>query len=174
MEKIKKIWNGFDLLLSLLAIIGMVLLFMMMLAVCWEVFTRYFLGSGTIWVIELSEYAMLYMTFLGTASLLKNEGHVEMDIIMALLKPRTQRVLKFTTSIVSGLVCLIVALSGTGVAFDYLQRGLYQPTLLEPPSFPLYVVIPIGFFLLFVQFMRRAYNFLIVKELKEEKERVMA
>ncbi|MBW2609306.1 MAG: TRAP transporter small permease [Deltaproteobacteria bacterium] len=174
MEKIKKIWNGFDFILSLLAVIGMVLLFMMMLAVCWEVFTRYFLGRGTIWVIELSEYTMLYMTFLGTAWLLKNEGHVEMDIIMAFLNPRTQRFLKVTTSIISGLLCLLLTWSGIEVAVDHLQRGLHQPTLVAPPDFPIFIVIPIGFFLLFVQFMRRAHGFLIVKEPKKEKERVLA
>ena len=146
----------------------------MMLAVCWEVFTRYFLGRGTIWVIEMSEYTMLYMTFLGTAWLLRNEGHVEMDIVMVLLSHRTQQILKGTTSTLSGLVCLLLAWSGAQVTWDHLQRGLHRPTLLEPPDFPLFVIIPIGFFLLFIQFMRRAHGFLIDKEPKKEKEKVLA
>ena len=72
----KRFWDGFDWLLKLLANAGMVLLFLMMLSVCWEVFSRYYLGRGTAWVIEFSEYSILFMTFLGTAWLLRKDGHV--------------------------------------------------------------------------------------------------
>jgi len=173
MKLLMRCWKIFDGLLGFLAGIGMVLLTLMMLAVCWEVVTRYFLGKGTIWVIEFSEYTMLYMTFLGTAWLLRKEGHVEMDIVTITLSLRAQRILKIGTSVVAGLLCIVLMWSGAEVALDHLMRGLHQPTLLAPPDFPLFAIIPVGFFLLSIQFLRRAYNHLVVKELKEEKERVM-
>lgn len=145
MNIIRKFWNGFDFVLTLLANAGMVLLFLMMAAVCWEVFSRYFLDRGTTWVLEFSEYAILYMTFLGTAWLLREDGHVEMDIVVNALQPDTQRALKSVTSTLCALVCLALAWSGADVALDHLQRGLHQPTLMAPPNFPLYAVIPTGF-----------------------------
>ena len=152
----KKFWQAFDSILKWLANAGMFLLFLMMLSVCWEVFSRYFLGRGTVWVIEFSEYTILFMTFLGTAWLLAEDGHVEMDIVVNQLKPAAQRSLRVSTSLVCTLACLALSWSGAAVTLDYLQRGLHQPTLVAPPNFPLYAVIPIGFFLLAVQFARRA------------------
>ena len=169
----KRFWDGFDWLLKLLANAGMVLLFLMMLSVCWEVFSRYYLGRGTAWVIEFSEYSILFMTFLGTAWLLSKDGHVEMDIVVNALQPRTQRTLKAATSILCALVCLVLTWSGAEVSLDYLQRGLHRPTLMAPPYFPLFAIIPTGFFLLFIQFLRRAHRALLTPEPALEKDRVL-
>jgi C4-dicarboxylate transporter DctQ subunit len=169
----KNFWDGFDWLLKLLANAGMVLLSLLMLAVCWEVFSRYYLGRGTAWVLEFSEYSILFMTFLGTAWLLRKDGHVEMDIVVKALQPKTQRVLKATTSIVCALVCLLLTWSGTEVSLDYLQRGLHRPTLIAPPYFPLFVIIPTGFFLLFIQFLRRAHRALLDPDAADKKDRVL-
>jgi len=169
----KKFWEGFDYILNLLAKAGMVLLFLLMASVCWEVFSRYFLGRGTVWVIEFSEYAILYMTFLGTAWLLSEDGHVEMDIVVNTLQPGAQRIVKSATSIVCAAVCLALAWSGTEVALDHLQRGLHQPTLVAPPDFPLFAVIPAGFFLLCVQFIRRARNALKHSQSTSNKDRAV-
>jgi TRAP-type C4-dicarboxylate transport system permease small subunit len=169
----KKFWDGFDRLLKLLANAGMVLLFLLMLSVCWEVFSRYYLGRGTAWVIEFSEYSIFFMTFMGTAWLLRKDGHVEMDIVVKALQAKTQQALKATTSIVCALVCLLLTWSGAEVSLDYLQRDLHRPTLLAPPYFPLFAVIPTGFFLLSIQFMRRAHHALLAPDAADQKDRVL-
>ncbi len=158
---VKKFWSGFDVLLKQLANVGMLMLFLMLIAVCWEVFSRYFLGRGTTWVIEFSEYAILYMTFLGSPWLLKENGHVEMDIVVNTLQPKYRQILRATTSVLCALVCLVLAWSGAEVAIDYLQRGLHRPTLMSPPYFPLIAVIPTGFSLLSIQFLRQAHHALV-------------
>jgi len=150
----------FDRITGLLALLGASILTFMMLAVCWEVISRYFLGRGVIWVIEFSEYFLLYITFLGTAWLLKKDGHVKMDILLTRFKPKTQHLINSITSILGAILCLVVAWSGAEVAWDHLQRGLHQPTLIAPPDFPIFAVIPVGSFLLFIQFLRRSYGFL--------------
>jgi TRAP-type C4-dicarboxylate transport system permease small subunit len=171
---IRRFWDVFDLVLKLLANAGMVLLFLMMISVCWEVFSRYFLGRGTTWVIEFSEYAILYMTFLGTAWLLREDGHVEMDIVVNALQPRTQRILRSITSLMCALVCLLLTWSGADVALDYLQRDLHRPTLMAPPQFPLFAVIPTGFSLLSIQFLRRARRALLApSDSTNKKDRVL-
>jgi len=173
MKKISRFWTVFDNILNIMAAIGMIILIFMMLVVCYEVVTRYFFGRGTVWVIEFSEYALLYITFLGTAWVLRREGHVEMDLITIRLNQNTQIIVKGVVSVLSALLCLAFTWFGAVVALDHLRRGMQQPTLVAPPDFPLLVVIPIGFFLLFIQFLRRAYKYLILKDLAETKEKVM-
>ncbi len=158
MRFVKTFWSGFDVLLKQLANVGMLMLFLMLFAVCWEVVSRYFLGRGTTWVIEFSEYAILCMTFLGSPWLLRENGHVEMDIVINTLQPQHRKILRAATSVLCALICLALAWSGAEVALDYLQRDLHRPTLMAPPYFPLFAVIPIGFFLLCIQFLRRAHQ----------------
>jgi TRAP-type mannitol/chloroaromatic compound transport system permease small subunit len=100
---------------------------------------------------------MLFMTFLAAAWLLTKDGHVEMDIVVTRFNKRTQLMVRAVASWVGAAICLVMTYSGADVAFDHLARGLHQPTPVEPPDFPLFAVIPLGFLMLSVQFMRRGY-----------------
>jgi len=160
MKLLARVMAIFDRITGLLALLGASLLTFIMFAVCWEVVSRYFLGHGIIWVIEFSEYTLLYITFLGTAWLLKRDGHVKMDIVLNRLNPKTQLLINSITSILGAFLCLVIAWAGADVALDHLQRGLHQPTLISPPDFPLFVIIPVGSFLLFIQFLRRSCSLL--------------
>jgi TRAP-type C4-dicarboxylate transport system permease small subunit len=154
-------------MLEFMAVLGMVIMVLVMLVVCYEVVIRYFLGRGSDWVIEFSEYALLYITFLGVGWLLRREGHVEMDILIVWFSPRTQMLVKGIVSILGGILCGVFTWFGAEVALDHLIRGLRQPTMMSPPDFPLLAVIPVGFFTLFVQFLRRAHRLLTSEELKK-------
>jgi C4-dicarboxylate transporter DctQ subunit len=158
MKSASRFWTLFDRVNGVMAACGMAVLGFILLAVCWEVITRYFLGKGTIWVEEIGEYSMLFMTFLGAAWLLTKDGHVEMDIVVARFPQRTQLLIRAVMSWVGAAICLVMTYSGGDVAFDHLARGLHQPTPVEPPDFPLFAVIPLGFLFLSIQFMRRGYT----------------
>jgi vacuolar-type H+-ATPase subunit I/STV1 len=74
---------------------------------------------------------------------------------------------KGIVSILGGILCGVFTWFGAEVALDHLIRGLRQPTMMSPPDFPLLAVIPVGFFTLFVQFLRRAHRLLTSEELKK-------
>lgn len=147
----------FDFILGALVYLAAGILAFLSLAVCWDVVARRIAGTSLSWVVEFTQYGLLYMTFLCTAWVLKNEGHVASDLYIRSLKKKTQAVLNTVMSIVGGLVCLILAWFGTAVSLEKLRIGSYQPTASEFPDFPVFVIIPIGSFLLFIQFMRRAW-----------------
>jgi TRAP-type C4-dicarboxylate transport system permease small subunit len=157
MKIASRFWALFDRVNNVMAGCGMAVLGFILLAVCWEVVTRYFLGKGTIWVEEIGEYSMLFMTFLAAAWLLRMDGHVEMDIVVTRFSQQTQLLVRVVASWVGAAICMVMTYSGADVAFDHLQRGLHQPTPVEPPDFPLFAVIPLGFLMLSIQFIRRGY-----------------
>ena len=102
----------------------------------------------------------MFLTLLGATWLLKLEGHVKMDLLVNQLNPRTQALLNIITSILGAIICLVIAWYGTEVTWSQFQKGITYPTVLEPPVFIILSVIPIGYFLLFIQFLRRTYSFL--------------
>lgn len=160
MKQLIKALAIFDGTNNLLALLGGVLVAFVMLIVCAEVVMRYFVGRSIIWVFEVTEYSLLFMTFLAAAWLLKKEGHVSIDLLLNRLSPKPRAMVNIITSIIGAIVCLVVAWYGSVVTVELLQQGEHQATIVEPPSFILYVVIPVGSFLLFVQFLRRAYGYL--------------
>ncbi|MFC1951785.1 TRAP transporter small permease [Chloroflexota bacterium] len=160
MKPITKVTNIFDRLLNILAVMAVVLLVFLMLSISYEVVVRYFLGSSTYGLLEIWEYALLYVTFLAVAWLLKGEGHVSVDVVLKLLKPRVQVILNIITSSISAIACLGLAWYGALVVWESAQAGTrIIEGELYPPEFLIVMIIPIGSFLLFIQFLRRTYGY---------------
>ena len=151
----------FDRVLSALMFLGAVILAFLMLAVCWDVVARTAAGAPLIWLLEFTEYGLLYMTFLCAAWVLKSDAHVTSDLLLVSLSPKRQALLNTITSIIGAVICMVLAWFGAVVSLEKLQSGAYQPTAIQPPDFPIFVIIPIGFFLLFIQFLRRAHANLV-------------
>ncbi|MBW2063571.1 MAG: TRAP transporter small permease [Deltaproteobacteria bacterium] len=147
--------NGFDKVVDAFIFLGALILAFLMISVCWDVLARTFLGRPLTWVLEFTEYGLLYMTFLCTAWVLKNEGHVTSDLLLVRLSSKAQALLTMVTSILGAALCLLLTWYGASVSLEKLKMGAFQPTAIQPPDFPIFVIIPIGFLLLFIQFLRR-------------------
>lgn len=126
-----------------------------MLAVLYEIIMRYFLNRPTSWVLEVVEWCQVWMTFLSAAWVLKEKAHVTIDIASARLKQKAQMMLEIITSSVGALICLTMVWFGGQVVWDHFARRVLEATLLRAPKGPLLLVIPCGFFLMFIQFLRK-------------------
>ncbi len=157
MKLLVKVTAIYDRLIDLLAYLAVALIVVAWLSVVTEVFMRYFLRRPQVWVIEIAEYILLAITFLGAAWLLKKEGHVTIDMLPNSLSPKNRALLTAVTSVLGAMVCLAIAWWGAGVTWALFQRGAYDvESMLRLPKAPLLGTIPIGSFLLFIQFLRRA------------------
>ena len=156
MKRFLKIFNQCLDILSSLA--GVILIFIM-LSVCLEVIMRYFLNRPLIWVTEVTECLLLYITFLGTAWLLREEGHVTVDIILNRLEPKVAALLGIINSIIGSFVALVLTWYGTVVMWDKFQRHIYTPSIMEIPIAAIVIIIPVGSIMLFTQFLVRTTKF---------------
>ena len=148
-----------DRAIGLLAALGAVVVVLMTGIVCWDVASRFFLGYGLGWTLEVVEYGMLWFTLLASAWVLKGERHVKIDILLLRLNPRSQVLVNIVTSILAAVGCLIVTAASADLTIEYVQTGERLPTELMPPKFLPYLIIPLGFAFLFIQFARRAYSY---------------
>lgn len=159
MKLLRKFAGIFDGTVDAFSILACVLLIFVMLAVCAEIVFRYFLHSPIIWVVEISEVILLYITFLGTAWLLRREGHVKIDLLLSRLKPKTQAWFNIIISVIGAIMCLLLVWYSAQETWVLFQRGVLTPTVLALPKAPIILIIPIGSFLLFIQFLRRAQGY---------------
>jgi TRAP-type C4-dicarboxylate transport system permease small subunit len=158
-EKKSKLGRFLDRLNNTMAWIGAALVIFMMLAISYSVMTRYLLNKPVAWIVEISSYLMLYITFLGTAWLLRRDGHVEIDLFTSHLNPKKKAIFKAVTSLGGAAVGFILAWKGTLVTIDYFKRGVTVMGILNTPQFLLMAIIPVGGFLLMVEFVLQVFHF---------------
>jgi len=149
----------FDRVLDAGAVGSATLIMFIMLGICAEVVLRR-LGHPQIWEIEVTEYCLLYITFLGTAWLLRDEGHVKVDIITNAINSKARARLGIITSVIGSAMSLYLVVWGGKVTLAYLQRGVVQCTPMLTPTYIVLLIIPLGSIPLFVQFLRRTHSYL--------------
>jgi len=134
---------------------GATLLFVAItVAICAEVLLRYGFNSPIAWVVELSEYALLWITFLGASYVLRHGGHVRVDILLQYLSPAALRVCGMVSAAACALTSLVILVFGIDATWTAYQRGAYKPTGIDVPTWIVLIVIPIGALLLLLRFAR--------------------
>lgn len=156
----KKLLSIFDRALDVMAFLAAVILIFIMVSVCLNVILRYFFNEPLIWVNQITECFLLYITFLGSAWLLRNEGHVKVDILLNHLSSKALAFLGIISSVIGIIVSVILTFFGFSLTWYFYHKGLYTPTILELPLSLIIIIIPIGSFMLIVQFIRRFCNFI--------------
>jgi TRAP-type C4-dicarboxylate transport system permease small subunit len=159
MKTVKKSTNLFDQILNFLFFLAGCSLTFIIVTVCLDVILRNFFNRPVQWAGEIGEYLMLVIAMFGAGRVLREEGHVEMDIIVAHLSLKIQYFLKFITSVLGSILCSILSFYGMVSTLDHYRRNLYFPTLLEFPKAPILGTIALGFFFLAIQFLRRTKKY---------------
>jgi TRAP-type C4-dicarboxylate transport system permease small subunit len=160
MSSRQNIWSkALDWVEDILAWIAGICIVAMMLAISYSVIARFVFNAPQPAVIELSGYLLLYTTFLGVPWLLRNDGHVKVDLLISKLGPRARRVFDTVTSVFGLVVALVLLWRGVLVTIDFYARGMKVFNILATPQYILLAVIPVGSLLLAFEFGRRMYRF---------------
>jgi len=149
----------FDRIVNAMAVLAGILMMLTLFLVCGDVSTKLVIGRSLPWVAEIVEYCLLWLTFLGTSWVLKQNAHIRMDMVVDRLNLRYQSLLNVVTSFLGAMVCLIIAWYSARVTWQHFQTGYKLLTFMTVPAALINFIIPIGFLLLTIQFVRRGHGF---------------
>ena len=155
-----RVLRVFDRIIDIGGAIAAVLLIAVMLATTVKVIFRYGLREGLIGVDQISGTILLYIAMLGAAWVLRRNEHVTIDLLLSHVGPRTRWLLTVVSALAGVAVCLIVTVFGTLEVIDSIRTGVRIPAEIEMPRAVNLIVIPIGFLLLALQFLRQAVDLL--------------
>jgi TRAP-type C4-dicarboxylate transport system permease small subunit len=127
-----------------------------LVSVCIDVMMRYFFNNPSGWILQISEYILLYIPFLSAAYVLKEDGHIKVDLLVGFLNQRMRDLFETVTSIVGAGFLLILTYYGFAVTQDFYFRKVLTLKYLKIPEFLVIMVIPVGCLLFALQFIRRA------------------
>jgi TRAP-type C4-dicarboxylate transport system permease small subunit len=97
---------------------------------------------------------MLWATFLGAAWLLSKKRHVPIELILSHLSRRTQKVFHLIHSLLGLGLCAVLCWYGTVTTLENFQRNVIHVQAIDVPMGFILIAIPVGFFLLILQFIR--------------------
>ena len=129
------------------------------LAVCLEVFMRYVLNDPLVWVVEFSEYALLYICFLGTAWALREGNHVRVDIFLSAFSQRWRQRFGVVSSLLGLGIASVLVIWGALAVREKFISGAYNPTVVEFPTWIVLLCIPIGSLILALRFLRNTIEY---------------
>ncbi len=142
----------------LMVVISAILLIGMTFIVGTDITLRYVFYRPLGWVKEISEYILVALGFLVAAWILKDDGHVKMDLVINNVSRKTQTLMNLITSVISTIVVLVITFFSFRVIADFYRTKLVTPSVLEPPKWILLIPILLGSLLLAIQFIRRTYG----------------
>lgn len=117
------------------------------------VIVRKIFGVSTIWQIEASVFLLIFTVFVGAPFVQKNEHHLNVDLVIIHLSPRTREITLIIVSIISCLLAALLAWYAWPMWWESVVNNEHSESLWSPPLWIPYLFLPLGMTLLFLQYI---------------------
>jgi TRAP-type C4-dicarboxylate transport system permease small subunit len=141
----------YDRLLAGLALVAAAAFGALAFIIAYEVTLRWLGFRPPVWPQAVSEFTMLYATLFAAPWILRRAEHIQVNTLIAVFPAGLRMVLARAVSFIGMIVCLIVAWYALQVTLN--AQGL-EIRSFEMPNWVVYAPLPLGFFLMAVEFFR--------------------
>lgn len=127
------------------------ILFILAGIIFYDVAMRYLFNQPTYWALEISEFMLVFIAFLGVAAVQSQNKHIKMDFFYLKASPRLRLYFNLFFIILMQIFNFVVLWFSIKMTYAAYIYESYSNSLLETPLFLPYAIIPIGILLLFIQ-----------------------
>lgn len=106
------------------------------------------------WLFTSSEYGLLYMTMLGAPWLVREKGHVHIELVTAALPDGVRAIVSRMVALLCVVVCVILAWKGYDLLMTNIERNDYDVRAYYFPRWILTISFPVSFGLMAIEFAR--------------------
>jgi C4-dicarboxylate transporter DctQ subunit len=159
----KWVARAYDSVLHGMAVFAGVLMAAMMVTICVDVVLRNLGYQSSAHLFTFSEYALLLIPCLGAPWMVREKGHIFVEIVLMYLGREQRALMVRLIGIVCILVCAILAWYGADVTVKGFIRNDMDVRSFDMPRWILVAFIPLSFGMMameFLRFMVRGENFL--------------
>lgn len=119
--------------------------------VCQMVFIRYALQGSAAWQTEVVTFSLVAATLLGSPWVMKQRGHVAVELVTSYASPGARRVMTILGDLVVLIFSVIMFWKGLEITLEAYEGGWTTDSIYEFSMWIPYSSIPIGFGLLALQ-----------------------
>lgn len=142
--KMKNIAGNIENFNKRIALIGGMMLFAAAIITTYDVSLRFIFNNPTSWALEISQYCLLYGTFLGAAYAFKKDAYIRVDVITNLFSKGWQKKFFLLGHFVAMILFLLIAWHSSKFTYLCFKKGWTEPTFLQTPMWIPLIIIPLG------------------------------
>lgn len=142
---------------SLIICVGLLTALLIANVVAREFFTSIYFAE------EISEFLVIFTTFSGLSYAVRKARHIRMGAFLDMMPASLEKAFIIFISVVSSAVMFIMAVASYDYLMHAIMRAHHTPAL-RVPYWIFYVIIPIGFFMAGIQYIRTIIKNLTEKE----------
>jgi TRAP-type mannitol/chloroaromatic compound transport system permease small subunit len=120
-------------------------------AILYEIFMRFVFARPTVWASESTAFACSMMYMLAGALVMREDGHMRIDMVHSKLTPRTRAIVDCLTYPFFVLYMVALLWAGTVYTFDSIAVGQTTSSAWDPPIYPSKMIMLLGMLLLLIQ-----------------------
>jgi C4-dicarboxylate transporter, DctQ subunit len=126
--------------------------------VLFEVCARYFFNRPTIWAVDFTEYALVYLAFFGSAWVLRDHAHVRVDLLIEHLPVGAALALTAVTYVISAAVMWVFAWVGGHLVWEAYVKNQAMLKAWPVPRWIILLPIPMASAMMTIEFLRQAWQ----------------
>jgi TRAP-type C4-dicarboxylate transport system permease small subunit len=160
---ISLISRAYDAVLYGMAWLAGLLIAAMMVVITVDVVVRNLGYQSSAHFFTFTEYALLIVPCLGAPWLVREKGHVYVEILFTYLRPRQRAALRTLVALLCIGVCLVLAWYGADVTLRDFAGNEKDVRSLDMPRWMVVGFVPLSFLMMAIEFLRflvRRENFL--------------
>jgi TRAP-type C4-dicarboxylate transport system permease small subunit len=147
-----------DFCINVMAGFAAVWLGFLLLSISYATFSRFVFHSPKSNLIEISAYGLLFITFLASPWLLRQHGHINVDLFLEMYTPKVRARVQQVNDLLGLATCLVICFFAAKLTISNYTSGIKVMDSMHTPQFLLLAAIPLGLFFLAVQFFRNFLN----------------
>ena len=144
---------------SVLARLGALALFTIVILTSVDVACRYILKSSIVGALELTEFLVLIVIFSFLGYTQAQKGHISVDLVVSRLPSRAQTWIEIFNHTVCLLLMALIAWMGYQRALELMEIGDNSPNL-AIPKYPFAIFLSIGCAVMCIEFAKDLWRLL--------------
>lgn len=145
-------------LINILAFLSGLLLVWLMIAVVTSVLIRNFGAQSPAWLFSTTEYSIFYLTLLGSPWLIREKGHVFIEVGINNLPPKIMNALSRFVMFICAIISFTLAWKGLELLISNVQSDDYDVRTYFIPMWIFTIAYPISFTLMGIEFSRFIFS----------------
>lgn len=162
LTRIDKIFSNIE---NAMVFVSIVSLFVMFISMFVGVISREVLNTSLLWTNELAGYSMVYLVFLSLSWLLREKGHVMVDLFTSMMNIKMLKISSILISLVSLIAATIFLISSFEITLDYFMKDTTMLGTVAWPRYLLYLPIVVGMLLVVIRLVIEFFKTIVLGEI---------
>jgi C4-dicarboxylate transporter DctQ subunit len=151
---VRVVGKAYDAVLYGMAVFGGVLMVTMMAMITADVVLRNLGTQGSAHFFTFTEYFLLLIPLFGAPWLVREKGHIYIEVLTSTLPAQARRALMHAVLVVCALVCAVLAWYGGDITLQNFLQNEKDVRSFDMPRWILMVAMPLSFGMMALEFLR--------------------